>query len=266
MDGGNIHSIATTPQIAGSLVPTYFCPSRRSPTNYVNSDSTRMAKQGISTPVTYWLMDYATVHPGPSRAESPSNFDSTLIKMGSANAGEIATTGGCSSGYGFWGAGPSTMDFDPMKQSALGSRYTGFKGVMVRGTYFVKNGTVTVLDYPSATRMRNLTDGSSKTMMVFEKRLLTPYETGTHNEDDDEGWASGWDFDTVRTTMCPPQPDGNQPISGLKASFRTPGAAHQAGMNAVFADGSVTMLSYDIDPEAFNCLGHREDGQNLSGR
>jgi prepilin-type N-terminal cleavage/methylation domain-containing protein/prepilin-type processing-associated H-X9-DG protein len=265
MDGGNIHSIATTPQIAGSMVPTYFCPSRRGPTKYVNSDSTRMSNQGISTPVTYWLMDYATVHPGPSRAENAALFDSA-IKMGTANAGEIPTTEGCKNGYGFWGAGTSTMDFSPVKQATLGTRYTGFKGVMVRGNYLVKNGAVTQLDYPAATRVQNLMDGSSKTMMVFEKRLMIPYEPATHNEDDDEGWASGWDFDTVRTTLCPPQPDGAQPIAGAKASFRTPGAAHQAGMNAVYADGSVSIISYDIDPETFNCLGHRDDGQSVSGR
>ena len=265
MDGGNIHSIATTPQIAGSMVPTYFCPSRRGPTKYVNSDSTRMSNQGISTPVTYWLMDYATVHPGPSRAENAALFDSA-IRMGTANAGEIPTTEGCKNGYGFWGAGTSTMDFSPVKQTTLGSRYTGFKGVMVRGNYLVKNGTVTQLDYPAATRMQNLMDGASKTMMVFEKRLMIPYEPATHNEDDDEGWASGWDFDTVRTTLCPPQPDSNQPVAGSKASFRTPGAAHQAGLNAVFADGSVSLISYEIDPEAFNNLGHRDDGQGVSGR
>ena len=265
MEGGSIHRIATTPEIAGSMVATYFCPSRRGPTKYVNSDSARMSNQGISTPVTYWLMDYATVHPGPSRAENPTMFDNT-IRMDTANAGEIPTTAGCKAGYGFWGAGASTMDFTPLKQATLGSRYTGFKGVMVRGNYLVKNGAVTQLDYPSATRVQNLTDGSSKTMMVFEKRLLIPYEPATHNEDDDEGWASGWDFDTVRTTLCPPQQDGSQQIAGTKASFRTPGAAHSAGINAVFADGSVSVISYDIDPETFNCLGHRDDGQSVSGR
>jgi prepilin-type processing-associated H-X9-DG protein len=44
----------------------------------------------------------------------------------------------------------------------------------------------------------------------------------------------------------------------------TPGSAHQAGINAVFADGSVTMIGYDIAPEIFNCLGHRADGQAVS--
>ena len=265
MDGGSIATITTTPQIASSLVKTYFCASRRGPTSYVNSDSTRVAKQGISAPVTYWLMDYAAAQPGPSRAENPSMFDSA-IKMGTANAGEIPTTVGCSNGYGFWGAGTSTMDFDPVSRATLGSRWTGFKGVIVRGNYFVKNGTATTLDYPSATRMKNIQDGASKAVVVLEKRLLLPYQAGTHNEDDDEGYATGYDFDAVRTTLCPPQPDGTQSIAGSKASFRTPGSAHQSGLNAVFADGSVALLSYEIDPETFNCLGHREDGQNLGGR
>ena len=41
----------------------------------------------------------------------------------------------------------------------------------------------------------------------------------------------------------------------------TPGAAHAAGFNAVFADGSLTTLDYSIDIETFNRLGHRSDGE-----
>ena len=36
-------------------------------------------------------------------------------------------------------------------------------------------------------------------------------------------------------------------------------------MNAVFADGSVTSLSYDIDPETFNQLGNRADDETIKG-
>ena len=138
----------------------------------------------------------------------------------------------------------------------------GFSGVMVRGSYFVQNGTATKLDYQPNTRIKNIADGTSKTMMIFEKRLTLPYTT--NGSDDDEGWSSGWDYDTVRTTICPPQADGVQKIAGTNASFRTPGAAHAAGLNTVFADGSVRSIGYDVDPETFNCLGHREDGQAIS--
>ena len=133
---------------------------------------------------------------------------------------------------------------------------------MVRGNYFVKNGTATQLDYPGNARIKNIADGTSKTMMIFEKRLTLPYTT--NGIDDDEGWSSGWDYDTVRTTLCPPQADAKEPIAGTNASYRTPGSAHGAGVNSVFADGSIRMIGYDIDPETFNCLGHREDGQVIS--
>ena len=261
MEGGSIAAITNTPQIAGSSVPTYFCPSRRGPTSYVNTDPTRMSNGGVSGPMTVWLMDYASAHPAPARYENAALFDAG-IKMGTAAAGELATTVACGNGYGFWGAGTSTMDFTPQTRTALGTRYTGFRGVMVRGSYFVQNGTATKLDYQPNTRIKNIADGTSKTMMIFEKRLTLPYTT--NGSDDDEGWSSGWDYDTVRTTICPPQADGVQKIAGTNASFRTPGAAHAAGLNTVFADGSVRSIGYDVDPETFNCLGHREDGQAIS--
>jgi prepilin-type processing-associated H-X9-DG protein len=134
---------------------------------------------------------------------------------------------------------------------------------MVRSSYWVQtNGTVTKLDYEPNTRIKNIADGTTKTIMILEKRLTLPYST--NGPDDDEGWSSGWDYDTVRTTICPPQADSVQRIAGQDASFRTPGSAHPAGLNAVFADGSVRSIGYDVDPETFNCLGHREDGQSVS--
>ena len=44
------------------------------------------------------------------------------------------------------------------------------------------------------------------------------------------------------------------------------GSAHPAGMNAVFADGSVHNVKYGIDPDVFNALGVINDGTNLVGQ
>jgi prepilin-type processing-associated H-X9-DG protein len=41
------------------------------------------------------------------------------------------------------------------------------------------------------------------------------------------------------------------------------GSAHPAGMNAVFADGSVHNIKYGIEPQVFNALGNRDDGTML---
>jgi len=261
MEGGSITAITNTPQIANSAVSTFNCPSRRGPTSFVNDKADRKSIQGISTPVTYWMMDYASVHPGPSRTENPTIY-SSAIKMSNPVAGEVASTAGCASGYGYWGAGISIKDYTPV--GPKDSSFTGYKGVIGRGSYLVKNGTVTQLGYPANTKIKDITDGLSKTMMVFEKRLMSPYVPGV--DDDDEGWSAGWDFDTVRTTYCLPVQDSPKQIvdNDNKGSWRSPGSAHAAGVNAVFADGSVSLIGYDVDPETFNALGHRSDGEAIN--
>ena len=260
MEQGSVHTIINTAQIAGTPIPGYFCPSRRGPTNYVNTDSARISNQGISGPVTYWLQDYAAVQPGPSRSEDPTRFAASIqLTPGSGNT--LGTTRGCSAGYGFWGAGASVMDFTPRNSQQLGNSYTGFKGVIVRSSYFNKGGAGTDLRYDPVVKIGKISDGTSKTMMIFEKRLRSGGGTASRQSDDDEGWASGWDYDTVRLTYCQPHADSPQEVTGNNASFMTPGAAHSAGFNAVFADGSVTTLYYSIDIETFNRLGHRSDGE-----
>ena len=268
MEGGSIATITNTPQIANTSVATYNCPSRRGPTSFANTDSARVTNQGISGPVTYWLSDYAAVHPGPSRNES--NLFAAAIGPATPRAGELANTVGCATGFGFWGRGASVMDFTPQTVQSMGSTFTDFKGVIVRSNYLVKSGSATQLGYKGNCKTKDISDGTSKTMMIFEKRLLTPYVPGS-GSDDDEGWAAGWDYDTVRSTFCVPTQDSKDLIASTgpgtdpkMASYRTPGSAHAAGINTVFADGSVRSIGYDIDAETFNCLGHREDGQAIT--
>ena len=268
MEGGSIATITNTPQIANTSVATYNCPSRRGPTSFANTDSARVTNQGISGPVTYWLSDYAAVHPGPSRNES--NLFAAAIGPATPRAGELANTVGCANGFGFWGKGASVMDFTPQTVQSMGSTFTDFKGVIVRSNYLVKSGSATQLGYKGNCKTKDIPDGTSKTMMIFEKRLLTPYVPGS-GSDDDEGWAAGWDYDTVRSTFCVPTQDSKDLIASTgpgtdpkMASYRTPGSAHAAGINTVFADGSVRSIGYDIDAETFNCLGHREDGQAIT--
>jgi prepilin-type processing-associated H-X9-DG protein len=87
---------------------------------------------------------------------------------------------------------------------------------------------------------------------------------GQWQEDDSEGYTSGFDEDTMRLTTRPPAPDHNsgalvngKPVAG-EMLF---GSAHPGGFNAVFADGSVHFISYGIDPTVFSRLGDRSDGQ-----
>lgn len=119
-------------------------------------------------------------------------------------------------------------------------------------------------------------DGTSKTLLVSEKFLpLDSYDGGGPYYDgrirafegDDRGWSDGWDFDIVRSTGLPPKQDHAIPA----AEYNLPdqwwaerirfGSAHSGAMNGVFGDGSIRTISYDIDRDAFNKLGNRNDGQ-----
>jgi prepilin-type N-terminal cleavage/methylation domain-containing protein/prepilin-type processing-associated H-X9-DG protein len=106
---------------------------------------------------------------------------------------------------------------------------------------------------------KDITDGLSNTMAVGEKRVyITRYELGDWH--DDIGWTDGWDPDIVRYTGYLPGPDVNegQPVGSGDIGFHF-GSAHTSGFYAVFADGHVQNINYDIDIKNFNALGHRSD-------
>ncbi|MGD9633249.1 MAG: DUF1559 domain-containing protein [Pirellulales bacterium] len=133
----------------------------------------------------------------------------------------------------------------------------------------------------SEINFRQITDGTAKTYMVGEKYMSKDeYETGL-DAGDNEPAFSGNNVDTVRTTcnnrgargllpLRPDQPgtsdDGlgpgppgkkSDPGYGGELIF---GSAHSAGFNMAMCDGSVSLVTFDIDPEIHRARGHRYDG------
>lgn len=106
---------------------------------------------------------------------------------------------------------------------------------------------------PGRTRLADVTDGLSNTLVIGEKRL-NPDRYVTGDWCDDEGYTDGWDNDIVCMTTSP---FGRDARKALNYEF---GSAHPSGMNAVFADGSVRHLKYGIDPAILVALGDRRDG------
>jgi prepilin-type N-terminal cleavage/methylation domain-containing protein len=109
--------------------------------------------------------------------------------------------------------------------------------------------------------MAAITDGTSNTIMVGDKRMDKTH-LGQYQSDDNEGYTSGWDHDTERYTDTnhPPAPDTNNGSGWGEEKF---GSSHPSGFQCVFADGSVKLIRYSVNPTTFSYLGNVADGQVL---
>jgi prepilin-type N-terminal cleavage/methylation domain-containing protein/prepilin-type processing-associated H-X9-DG protein len=239
-----VHNLHSTQQLMESPITLYFCPSRRPPTRSLGG---------------LWLMDYA--------ASTTGNLPFKTMYLDDIT--------------GFWGCAACVWRLEPITQQ---SGYD-YMGIVVRTDWDIGRKMETIrqsLKYvpndPSddrslgntpPTTVARILDGTSKTLLVSEKRLLTSrYDIGDWH--DDRGWSDGWDPDTLRSTAFPvrqdvatPEEDGEVAAAArdhiwLYGHFF--GSAHPGGVNAVFGDGSAHTISYDIDPEIFNRLGNRADG------
>lgn len=121
----------------------------------------------------------------------------------------------------------------------------GYNGCVVRNTQ-------------SPVGFQNITDGTTNTIFVGEKRL-DRFAMGTSQCDDNEGYGSGWDWDIVRWGNNPPMPD-RRGTDQCEVLF---GSLHPAGCNFALADGSVRIISYQVDIVAFQRLCERGDGQPI---
>jgi prepilin-type N-terminal cleavage/methylation domain-containing protein/prepilin-type processing-associated H-X9-DG protein len=104
----------------------------------------------------------------------------------------------------------------------------------------------------STIRYEDLTDGSSQTIFLGEKRLGA-----------DLGWVSGTRA-TLRNTGTaingpPPVPTTKNPspVGGF-------GSRHPGGANFAMGDGGVRFLKNSMAPSVLQLLGHRADGALLS--
>jgi prepilin-type N-terminal cleavage/methylation domain-containing protein len=257
------HRIGTTADLSKVVVPTYVCPSRRQAKTAYDAD------YGIIA-----FMDYAGAVPATDkefqrrRGIFPPYDPKVGVPLGASAIGTL--------GSSFYG-GLQATGAQPPNNGV-------YDGVIIRcpWRYISGGGAAPVVGQPvqlttQLVKPANVTDGTSKTLMVAEKYVRSDrYEGGTSAKrpySDDRGWSDGWDADQMRSTAFVPVSDGDSigwgdlgkyfgddfttgPFQGLYNVLHF-GSAHTAGINAVFADGSVHTIGYDVDVLVFNSLGTR---------
>jgi prepilin-type N-terminal cleavage/methylation domain-containing protein/prepilin-type processing-associated H-X9-DG protein len=101
-------------------------------------------------------------------------------------------------------------------------------------------------------------DGQSNVFLAGEKYLdPAMYYTGADGADNDtclEG--NDWDVNRWVLTGFPPMRD-TRGVNDMSSGF---GSAHPAGVQFVFCDGSVKLLSFQINFATYQSLGVRNDG------
>ncbi len=246
LEQGALFNITDQATLQSTVVPGYFCPSRRAPTTVEDARSPLLQ-------VT--LSDYTGATPcGYEDANQEVRY--YPVKQEDVTVAILRDR--------FFGSTNATSSIVTIPDDEV------YLGVIVRTSWrstcsargCVRRHAENVSD---PTTFAQITDGTSNTMMVGEKFVRPDlYEGGSWS--DDKGWTDGWDPDTMRSTCFKPLKDtlsgtGNDAHYGPATDVVYFGSAHPAGFNAVYADGSVHTINYEVDQQIFDYLGDRQDGE-----
>jgi prepilin-type N-terminal cleavage/methylation domain-containing protein len=114
-------------------------------------------------------------------------------------------------------------------------------------------------------KLRQITDGTSKTYMLGEKSINPRYyiDPGLDSLGDDQGPFVADERDSARYTVDYPISDSEatkEDTSNFDITWRF-GSAHSGGFLMAFCDGSVHTVAFTIDPTVHLYLGARNDSR-----
>lgn len=166
-----------------------------------------------------------------------------------------------------------------MEHLARGN-YAASYGAGGYGTSFTQNASIGgVFGNNSKYRMRDITDGTSNTIMLSELRYRLP---GGNSYQDIRGvWAYGSMGSNIFSTLTAPNSSENDSIWGCRhvddlpcGSSNSDGNTYQnlwaaarsyhvGGVQGTMTDGSVRFFSENIDLGVWNALGTRSGGETI---
>jgi prepilin-type N-terminal cleavage/methylation domain-containing protein len=235
LEGNEIHDIGkgTTGDakydaltvMAATPLPLLYCPSRRLPR---------------PTPNTYGPVKNREFNRGNLFWYNAKKAEVLARTDYAANVGDL---------WVWWNEGP------PPAKADAGKGFLKFNGINRAKVSPEEVSGVVMQREPIY--FRQITDGTSKTYFAGEKPIpVKHYKTGKALNDDQSCW-NGDDWDMQCATQFPPHEDSSIP-PGVNTCF---GSAHPSVFGMVYCDGSVHLVSYEVDPALHRQAGNRHDGE-----
>jgi len=120
----------------------------------------------------------------------------------------------------------------------------------------------------SSVKIREITDGTSNTMLIGEKHMNAFFATSQCQPDDNDGYVGGMQDDVVRWGAFPPAADKYSSVEYTTATLHPDifqfGSSHPGGFFCSFCDGAVRFIGFDVDPTVFSGLSTRNGGEAVS--
>jgi len=210
-------------------VTAYYCPSRRPPELSYGPENSRNADNPPGDMVA--KTDYA------------------------ANGGSYSTAEGNPVG---WSSGPPLSCLETYPNCDFGSYNRRDIAEYFDG--------IVVPRFP--VKLKNITDGTSNTIMVAEK-FLGPefYGKGSFTVNscaDNNSVYQGYDWDVIRWTNRKANYLPLKDTTGLGGCQVRFGSPHEV-VQAVYADGHVVGIAFSIDPIVWESMGTRDGGDGITG-
>ena len=126
------------------------------------------------------------------------------------------------------------------------------------GSLINQNNLMGIFTWNKSTKFRDITDGTSNTIMIGEHQRLNDPETCTRRSSD------GWAVAGVATTFSTDASTCGCPGGLNNDFFESPGSEHPGGAQFAMADGSVTFISENVNSVLFMYLGAKASGETKS--
>jgi type II secretory pathway pseudopilin PulG len=140
--------------------------------------------------------------------------------------------------------------------------YAGNQGTVANGA----NGMLVKMGQPPV-KIAFVTDGLSNTILVGERWLAPAWYLapgGPESDDYRGGYTTGYVSYGNNTRWGIYQPLRDREYISITTDYRTFGSAHSQGFNAVFGDGTVRMVHYNVNLGVFTVACVRNDGQSVN--